>query len=151
MDHEEWLRDSETFVDSVFGDGQGEKHTEYLRFIENDALREMIHRYHAIESDTTHLSLAENYLIGMSVLCALKSWGPVAMFAKTLRHLGVTEAKILEATARLSMWIGGIPAAEATAHVQRALREYREKGAASLQAWFPETDGRRRAGGADRG
>lgn len=136
-DDESVRRASEAFVDGVFGEGKGKRHSDYLAYLENDALREMIHRYHALESDTSALSLEENYLVGMCVLCATKSYGPAAMFAKTLRHLGTSKEKILEATARLAMWIGGIPAAEAAAHIQKALREYEEKGAASLDAWFP--------------
>jgi hypothetical protein len=142
------LRDSEAFLDAAFGEGAGKKHSEYLRRIQNDGLRETIHRYHALEANTEQLSLEENYLIGMCVLCVTKSWGPACMFAKTLRHLGVGREKILEAVARLSMWIGGIPAAEASAHVQKALREWDERGAASLEAWFPSTE---RAAGEARG
>jgi hypothetical protein len=145
MDDEAALRLSEAFLDATFGEGAGRKHTEYLRYIQNDALRETLHRYHALEADTARLSLEENYLIGMCVLCVTKSWGPACMFAKTLRHLGVEREKILEATARLTMWIGGIPAAEATAHVQKALREFDEKGVGSMGDWFP--DGARRTSG----
>jgi alkylhydroperoxidase/carboxymuconolactone decarboxylase family protein YurZ len=145
------LRESEGYVDSLFGEGQGKKHSQFLGGIENDALRETIHRYHALEADTTHLSLEENYLLGMCVLCVTKTWGPAAMFAKTLRHIGVPREKILEAVGRLAMWIGGIQAAEATAHVQKALREFDEKGAESLAAWFPERARERANGGANGG
>jgi hypothetical protein len=138
MEDEAVLRESVAFLDATFGEGAGKKHAEYLRFIENDGLRETLHRYHALEGDTTHLSLEENYLVGMCVLCATKSWGPATMFAKTLRHLGVPREKILEALGRMSMWIGGVPAAEATGHVQKALREWDEKGLASMGAWFPD-------------
>jgi alkylhydroperoxidase/carboxymuconolactone decarboxylase family protein YurZ len=138
MDDPAVLRESEAFIDSVFGDGAGEKHSAYLAFLENDHLRDTIHRYHALEADKSRLSLEENYLLGMCVLCATKTFGPAAMFAKTLRHLGTPREKILEAIARLAMWIGGIPAAEASAHIQRALDEYDAKGQASLGAWFPE-------------
>jgi len=138
MEDDSVLRASEGFVDEVFGEGKGKQHSDYLAYLENDALRDMIHRYHALESDTSHVSLEENYLIGMCVLCANQRYGPAQMFAKTLRHLGTSREKILEAVARLAMWIGGIPAAEAAAHIQKALREYDEKGAASLDAWFPD-------------
>ncbi len=138
MEDEVVLRESEAFLDATFGEGAGRKHTEYLRYIQNDALRETLHRYHALEADTARLSLEENYLLGMCVLCATRSWGPACMFAKTLRHLEVPREKILEAVARLAMWVGGIPAAEATAHVQKALREFDERGSASLEAWFPD-------------
>jgi hypothetical protein len=134
----EWEAESEAYLDATFGEGAGKKHSQYLRYVENDSLREMLHRYHALEADTTHLSLEENYLLGMCVLCAARSWGPAGMFAKTLRHLGVSKEKILEAVARMAMWIGGIPAAEAAGHVQKALREFDEKGLGSMQAWFPE-------------
>ncbi|GAC1352926.1 MAG: hypothetical protein NVSMB1_20770 [Polyangiales bacterium] len=129
---------SEAFLDSVFGAGEGRKHTAFLAHLENDALRDAVHRCHAMEADTALLSVEENYLIGMSVLCANRAFGPAAMFAKTLRHLGVQREKILEAIARLSMWIGAVQAAEAASHIQRALHEYDQTGKASLAAWFPD-------------
>jgi alkylhydroperoxidase/carboxymuconolactone decarboxylase family protein YurZ len=125
------------FIDGVFGKGAGAKHTAFLSRIDNDALREMIHRYHGLESDTRHLSLTENYLIGVAVLSATKDYGTAAMFAKTLMHLGVPRAKILEALARLAMWVGGLHAAEASLHIQKAIREYETNGLASLNPWFP--------------
>jgi hypothetical protein len=145
MEDESILRASEAFLDRVFGEGHGRRHSDYLRYIQNEPLRQTLHRYHALEANTDELSLEENYLIGMCVLLAGRSFGPAAMFAKTLRHLGVGRAKILEAVGRMAMWIGGIPAAEATAHVQKALREWDEHGSASLDAWFPD---RTRQGGA---
>jgi hypothetical protein len=138
MDDDSVLRASEAFLDATFGDGAGKKHTAYLEYIQSPGLREALHRYHAREADTAHLTLVENYLIGMCVLFAQRSWEPGCMFAKTLRHLGVSREKILEAVARMEMWVGGIPAAEATAHVQRALRDFDEQGAGALKAWFPE-------------
>ncbi|MFZ5889536.1 MAG: hypothetical protein ACOY0T_00560 [Myxococcota bacterium] len=131
-------RATETYVDSIFGKGSGEKHVRFLERIENDALREMIHRYHTLEADTSELSLVENYLIGMCVLCANKNYDTAAMFAKTLLVLGVSEKKLLAAIARLSMWIGGLPAAEASFVIQRAIREYRRDPEAALRVWFPE-------------
>ena len=100
-------------------------------------LREAMHRCHVLEADTSWLSVEENYLLGMVVLCATRSYGPAAMFAKTLRHRGTPREKIVEATARLTMWIGPIAAAEASALIQRALRDYDERGMGSLEAWFP--------------
>ena len=125
------------YIDGIFGEGAGTRHTEFLNRIENGPLREMIHRYHGLQGDTRHLSLAENYLIGMAVLSATRSYGTAAIFAKTLMHLGVPRAKILEAMARLAMWVGGLHAADATLHVQMAIREYETKGLASLDRWFP--------------
>ncbi len=125
------------FVDSIFGAGTGKRHLVFLDKIENGALREAIYRYHALEADTTHLSLEENYLIGLCVLSVTKNHATAAMFAKVLLHLGTPKEKILEAIARLSMWIGGLPAAEVAFSIQRAIREYEAEGFASLGAWFP--------------
>ena len=140
-DSDELRRRSETYIDSMFGPGQGERHSRFLDHLENEAMREMMHRCHVLEGDTRWLSSEENYLLGLVVLCATRSYGPAAMFAKTLRHLGTPREKILEALARLSMWVGPIAAAEASAHVQRALRDHDERGVASLEAWFPAPRG----------
>lgn len=129
---------SKAYLDRVFGEGAGDRHTRFLDRLENRALRDVLHGYHVMEADEQHLSIEENYLLGMCVLLATRSYGPAAMFAKTLRHRGVAREKILEAVARMSMWIGGVPAAEAAGHVQRALREWDESGLASMVAWFPE-------------
>ena len=137
MDNDELIRRSEEYLDALFGPGAGCRHTVFLEHLENDALRETLHRYHVLEANTTHLSVDENYLIGMCVLCATKSYSTAGMFARTLLHLGVKKEKLLEAIARLSMWIGGIAAAEAAAHVQRAIRDYEQRGQDSLEAWFP--------------
>ena len=128
---------SERYLDELFGPGAGACHSAFLDRLP-PPLRDMLHGYHVLESDTRHLSIAENYLLGMTVLCAQRSWGPAAMFAKTLVHLGVPRAKLLEAIARLAMWVGGITAAEAASHIQRALAEYDQHGPASLDAWFPK-------------
>lgn len=125
------------YVDGIFGEGSGEKHVRFLERIENPALRETVHRYHELEADTRHLSVEENYLIGLCVLCAQRNFGTAAMFAKTLRHLGTRRERILEALGRLSMWAGGLLAAEASMQIQKALDEYEERGPASLSAWFP--------------
>jgi hypothetical protein len=129
---------SEQYVDRIFGEGAGVRHARFLDQIENDALRDEIHRYHEIQADTSLLSLEEHYLLATCVLCATRSYGSAQMFAKTLRHLGVSRDKILAAVARLAMWIGGIPAVEATAHIRRAMDEYDRQGAASMAAWFPD-------------
>ncbi len=102
------------------------------------ALREQILRYHALEADTRQLSLEENYLIGLAVLAALGRHDTATMFAKTLLHLGTPKAKLLETVARLTMWIGGLPAAEAAFRVQRAIAEYERDGLGSLALWLPE-------------
>jgi hypothetical protein len=141
MDDREIERMSEQYVDEMFGRGMGARHSRFLEQIEDPSLRAEIHRYHAHQADTQLISLEENYLLATCVLCAVRSYGTAQMFAKTLRHLGVPRAKILAALARLSMWIGGIVAVEATLHIQRALDEYERLGAASLAAWFPELNG----------
>jgi hypothetical protein len=125
------------YLDGIFGPGAGEKHSRFLDGIEDAGLRETVHGYHVLESDTAHLSIAENYMLGMTVLCALRSYGTAAMFAKTLAHLGVPREKILAAVARLSMWTGGLQAVEASLQMQRALDDYAARGLASLEAWFP--------------
>jgi hypothetical protein len=132
------LRATADYVDRIFGPGMGERHVQFLRRLENDALREMILRYHAVEADTRWLSLEENYLIGMCVLSAGGQLDTAAMFAKTLLHLGVSRHKVLAAVGRLAMWIGGLPAAEAALRIQRALGEYERSGVASMAVWFPE-------------
>jgi hypothetical protein len=143
---------SEAYVDQLFGPGAGARHSRFLERIENDELRALIHHYHEVQADTSQLALEEHYLIGTCVLCATRSFGTAQMFAKTLRHLGVPRAKILEAVARLSMWIGGIPAAEATLQIRRALDEYERDGVGSLAAWFPGASGGKGNGnGSDEG
>ncbi|HZH03485.1 MAG TPA: hypothetical protein VEY30_06850 [Myxococcaceae bacterium] len=131
------LRASVDYVDGIFGEGAGERHAHFLEHLRSDALRDTLHRYHLQESDTRWLSREENYLLGMAVLCAQRHYATAGMFAKTLRHLGVADEKILEAVSRLSMWIGGVPAAEAASHIQKALEDYRQKGLESLDGWFP--------------
>lgn len=125
------------YLDAIFGSGAGEKHLRFLASIANDGLRDALHDCHAMEADTRLLSVEENYLLGMTVLAALGSHGTAAMFAKTLLHRGVAKEKLLEAIARLAMWIGPVRAVEAALHVQRAIREFDAKGEASLEAWFP--------------
>ena len=129
---------SERYLDELFGAGAGARHAAFIDRLAHPSLRETLHAYHVLESDTQHLTVAENYLIGMTVLCAQRNYAPAAMFAKTLRHLGVPREKLMEAIARLSMWVGGITAAEAAAHIQKAIGEYEQRGVASLEAWFPE-------------
>jgi alkylhydroperoxidase/carboxymuconolactone decarboxylase family protein YurZ len=129
---------SERYLDQLFGDGAGAKHSAFIDRLAHPALRETLHGYHVLESDTHQLSVAENYLLGMVVLCAQRNYGPAAMFAKTLMHLGVARGKLIEATARLAMWVGGIAAAEAAAHIQKAIAEYEQRGLSSLDAWFPQ-------------
>src|SRR5688572_13341936 len=130
--------DTEKYVDAIFGPGTGEAHVRFLERIQNPALREMIHRYHTLEADTSQLSLEENYLLGMCVLCSQRDYVAAALFAKTLLHLGVRKEKLLEATGRLAMWIGGLPAVDASFAIQKAIREYEQEGLGSLGVWFPE-------------
>jgi hypothetical protein len=54
-----------------------------------------------------------------------------------LLHLGTPKEKLLEASARLSMWIGGLPAVDASFALQKAIREYEKEGLGSLGVWFP--------------
>jgi hypothetical protein len=137
MSKPQHLADTESYVDSIFGPGTGAAHVRFLDRIQNPALREMIHRYHTVEADTSQLSLQENYLIGMCVLCSQRDYVAASLFAKTLLHLGVTKEKLLEATARLAMWIGGLPAVDASFAIQKAIREYEQEGLGSLGVWFP--------------
>ena len=125
------------YLDGLFGPGAGEKHCRFLESIEHDALRATLHRFHAIEGDTRLISVEENYLFGMLVLCATRCYGTATMFAKTLMHLGVPRARILEAVHRLEMWVGGVAAVEAALLIQRAIKEYETRGLASMAAWFP--------------
>lgn len=138
MSKPEHIEQTERYVESIFGPGTGEPHVRFLERIQNPALREMIHRYHTLEGEMSQLSLQENYLIGMCVLCAQRDYQTAALFAKTLLHLGVAKEKLLEACARLAMWVGGLPAVDASFAVQKAIREYEREGLASLSVWFPE-------------
>lgn len=138
MDERDPTAQTEAYVDGLFGAGAGKKHLRFLERIEHPGLREQILRYHALEADTRSLSLEENYLIGLAVLAALGRHDTAAMFAKTLLHLGTPKAKLLETIARLTMWIGGLPAAEAAFRVQRAIAEYERDGLGSLAVWLPE-------------
>jgi hypothetical protein len=131
------IADTEAYVESIFGAGTGEPHVAFLERIQHPALREMIHRYHALEADTAELSLSENYLIGMCVLLAQRDYQTAALFAKTLLHLGARKQKLLEACARLAMWVGGLPAVDASFVIQKAIREYERDGLGSLEVWFP--------------
>ena len=142
MDERDPSEQTEAYVDAIFGPGNGKKHLRFLERIEHAGLREQILRYHALEADTSQLSLEENYLIGLAVLAALGRHDTAAMFAKTLLHLGTPKAKLLDTVARLTMWIGGLPAVEAAFRVQRAIAEYERDGLGSLAVWLPEGDER---------
>jgi hypothetical protein len=131
------IADTEAYVESIFGAGTGEPHVRFLERIENPALREMIHRYHTLESDTAELSLQENYLLGMCVLLSQRDYQTASLFAKTLLHLGVRKQKLLEACARLAMWVGGLPAVDASFTIQKAIREFERDGLGSLAVWLP--------------
>jgi alkylhydroperoxidase/carboxymuconolactone decarboxylase family protein YurZ len=137
MSQPDHIAETEAYVESIFGPGTGEAHVRFLERIQNPALREMIHRYHTLEANTSELSLHENYLIGMCVLCAQRDYQAASLFAKTLLHLGMRKEKLLEACARLAMWVGGLPAADASFTIQKAIREYEREGLASLGVWFP--------------
>jgi hypothetical protein len=137
MNDPKHIRDTAAYVEAIFGPGTGEAHVRFLERIQNPALREMIHRYHTLEADTSQLSLQENYLIGMCVLLSQRDYQAASLFAKTLLHLGAPKEKLLEASARLSMWIGGLPAVDASFALQKAIREYEREGLGSLGVWFP--------------
>jgi len=138
MSEPDVLAASQRYLDELFGPGAGERHSRFIDGIDSPPLREALHRCHLLEADQALLTTAENYLLGVAVLCTTRHFGPAGMFAKTLRQLGVPRAKVMAAVGRLAMWIGPIPAAEAAAHVQRALDDWDQRGAASLAAWFPE-------------
>jgi hypothetical protein len=140
------LAASEAYLDGIFGPGAGKAHTQFLARLGNPPLEEALHRAHAQQADQRLLSVTEHYLIGICVLCATKGYAPAAMFAKTLRHLGVSAEKIREAVARLAIWIGPVPAAEAAGHVGKAIAEYERDGLRSLAAWFPEAPGAQASG-----
>ena len=131
------IQGTETYVDTLFGPGMGKRHVRFLENISNPALRELIHRYHAIEADTRLVTVEENYLLAVCVLCALGKLSTAAMFAKLLRHLGTSSERILEAVGRVAMWAGGLPAVEASFVIQKALREYDRDPENALAAWFP--------------
>ena len=82
-----------------------------------------------------------DYLIGMCVLFSQRDYQAASLFAKTLLHLGTPKEKLLEAGARLAMWMGGLPAADASFALQKAIREYEKEGLGSLGVWFPPEKG----------
>jgi alkylhydroperoxidase/carboxymuconolactone decarboxylase family protein YurZ len=129
---------AESYLDRIFGQGMGRKHVRFLAAVENRHLRDAVLRFHGVEGDERALDVVTNYMCGMSVLYATRSFGTAGMFAKALRHLGVKRATILEAVGRLSMWVGGVIAIEATAHAQKALDDWERRGLLSLEARFPE-------------
>jgi hypothetical protein len=53
MSKPQHLADTESYVDSIFGPGTGAAHVRFLDRIQNPALREMIHRYHTVEADSS--------------------------------------------------------------------------------------------------
>ncbi len=126
------------YVDELLGSGMGSRHVRFLERIENPGLREHVHRFHAVEADTRLLSVEENYLIGVCVLCSRGQLATAAMFAKLLRRLGTPPERILEAVARLAIWSGGLSAVDASFAIQKALREYDKDPEAALLPWFPE-------------
>ena len=138
MSKPDFMIAGEKYIDRLFGEGMGERHSQFLERIQNPALREQIHRFHILQDNTANISIEENYLLGMTVMCAVKNLGTAAMFAKALLYLGVKREKILEAVARLSMWVGGLPAVEASFVIQKAINEYEKEGPASLAGWFPQ-------------
>jgi hypothetical protein len=128
------------YVDALFGPGMGERHVRFLESITNPALRDLIHRFHAIEADTRFITVEENYLLAVCVLCSLGKLATAAMFAKLLRQLGTPSERILEAVGRVAMWAGGLPAVEASFAIQKALSEFDRDPAHALAVWFPEVE-----------
>jgi hypothetical protein len=61
-------------LDHCSGPAQG-PYSAFIDRLEHPVLRETLHAYRP-ESDTQHLSVAENYLLGMVVLCAQRNYGP---------------------------------------------------------------------------
>ena len=137
MGEPDYIERTERYIDSLFGPGMGKRHVRFLERIDNPALREMIHRFHAIEEDTSQLSHEENYLIAVCVLCAQGQLATAAMFAKLLRHLGTSSERILEAVARVAMWAGALGTVEASFAIQKAMRDYDGGPEQSLAIWFP--------------
>ncbi len=129
---------SEAYLDRLFGPGMGARHSAFIDRLRCPPVRDALHRYHTLEADETWLSVEDNYLLGIAVLCAQGDYGPASMFAMTLRHLGVPAERILTAVGRLEMWVGGIKAATAVGHIQAAIRRYDRDGIDAMGAWFPE-------------
>ena len=136
---------SEAYVDELIAPGMGARHSRFLARLGNPKLAETMHDYHLLEAQTEQLSIEENYLVGMAVLYATRSHGTAGMFAKTLLHRGVEADKLREVMVRLSMWIGGIPAAEAAGKLEAAILDYEARGLDSMSPWFPaeEREGER--------
>ncbi len=137
MSEHDLLSESEAYLDGLFGAGAGHRHTTYLDALPHSELREQLHRAHAWAARDEHLSVPEHYLIGMSVLYALRAYGPAGMFARTLLLLDVSEPTVIEAVARLAIWIGPVQAGEAAGHLTRAIADYHARGLGSMDAWLP--------------
>src|SRR5512133_3870299 len=129
------ITSTERYVDGLFGPGMGKRHLRFLEGIQDPALRELILRFHAMEADTAHLSVEENYLLGVCVLVAQGQLRTATMFAKVLRRLGTSSERILTAVARVAMWAGGLPVVEASLAIQKALAEYDRDPEGALAAW----------------
>lgn len=132
---------SEGFLDGIFGPGMGARHTAFVERLGEPTLRDGLHRYHVLESDERWLSIEDNYLLGMTVLCATGDFAPASMFAMTLMHRDVPKERTFAAVARLEMWVGGIRAATALGHMRKAVRSYEKHGMAAMAGWFPEPAG----------
>lgn len=129
---------TERYVDELLGPGMGKRHLIFLGRIRDPSLRELVLRFHAVEADTAHVTVEENYLIGVCVLVAQGQLRTAAMFAKLLRRIGTSSERILAAVARVAMWAGGLPVTEASLVIQKALSEYDEDPERALAPWFPE-------------
>ena len=135
--HPGLVEQSQAAIDRLFGPGAGKRHTAFLDGLPHAELQTGLHRAHVWAARGAHLSPQEHYLIGMAVLYAQRVYGPAGMFARTLLHLQVDPATVVEAVARLALWIGPVQAAEAAGHLSKAITDYQEHGLASLEAWLP--------------
>ncbi len=139
MSNPDPIESTEHYVDALFGPGMGKRHLRFLERIRDPALRELILRFHTVEADTRHISIEENYLLGVCVLVAQGHLRTAAMFAKVLRRIGTSSERILAAVGRVAMWAGGLPVTEASLVIQKALAEYDEDPVGALASWFPES------------
>jgi hypothetical protein len=128
---------SQAALDRLLGPGAGKRHTAFLDELPHPELAAALHRAHLWAVRDEHLSPQEHYLIGMTVLYAQRAYGPAGMFARTLLHLKTDSATVVEAVARLALWIGPVQAAEAAGHLMKAVTDYQDHGLASLEAWLP--------------
>ena len=137
MNAPDLVEQSQAALDRLFGPGAGQRHTAFLDGLPHAELRAELHRAHVWAASGEYLSPREHYLIGMAVLYAQRAYGPAGMFARTLLHLQTDPEAVVEAVARLALWVGPVQAAEAAGHLAKAVAAYQQHGLASLEAWLP--------------